>query len=415
MFRKSGSGRSGTLKLKINNISSYMKQVGKQARSPPQHVAGIEWHVLAYPSVVDKITRLSCFLVGENSCRWTAWVDATFRIVKDDGGLGEEASFRRKLLGKEPLKTPETGRLLSAGSGFVVDDFVEIRVDFSVSDVCGASFDVFETDGALAADIKLKVGDSIFHANKGYLSVVSSVFRDTFALTEGKKDIYEIELKDLEVQGVPRRDLSHSLPHPRRERRQSLPHCGPLQRTACDSGCKRHLLSASKVPGFDKLKLSVDLNRDDLRKLLSADRGIVVDHSVEIRAGLSVADTDGALFNGFETAKSLAADIKLKYLSVVSSVLRDMLGVTAAAGAEQIKKEMEELELKDLDVSEFKEFLGVKLKLAAGLSRDHLKKHLISRMTCDDIHTVNQDENKKQLGMDVLEALMDAHIRICRP
>lgn len=44
---------------------------------------------------------------------------------------------------------------------------------------------------------------------------------------------------------------------------------------------------------------------------------------------------------------------------MVSSVLRDMLGVTAAAGAEQIKKEMEELELKDLDVSEFKEFLGV--------------------------------------------------------
>lgn len=60
--------------------------------------------------------------------------------------------------------------MLSADSGFVVADSVEIRVDFSVTDVCGASFDVFDADAALAADIKLKVGDGVFYANKGVSS-----------------------------------------------------------------------------------------------------------------------------------------------------------------------------------------------------------------------------------------------------
>lgn len=46
------------------------------------------------------------------------------------------------------------------------NDSVEIRADFSVSDVCGAAFNVFETDRALAADISLKVGNSVFYANK---------------------------------------------------------------------------------------------------------------------------------------------------------------------------------------------------------------------------------------------------------
>ncbi|KAH7699730.1 hypothetical protein AAVH_33163, partial [Aphelenchoides avenae] len=71
-----------------------------------------------------------------------------------------------------------------------------------LANVCGASLDVFETDGAFPADIKLKVGDSFFYVNKGYLSVVSSVFRDMFAFTESaesKIEMEPIELKDLDA------------------------------------------------------------------------------------------------------------------------------------------------------------------------------------------------------------------------
>lgn len=57
--------------------------------------------------------------------------------------------------------------MLSAASGYVVDGSVEIRVDFTVTDVCGASLAVFDSPGALAADIRLKVGDGVFYANKG--------------------------------------------------------------------------------------------------------------------------------------------------------------------------------------------------------------------------------------------------------
>lgn len=49
----------------------------------------------------------------------------------------------------------------------MINDCVIIRVDFSVSDACGTSLSVFETAGALAADVKLKVGESVFYANKG--------------------------------------------------------------------------------------------------------------------------------------------------------------------------------------------------------------------------------------------------------
>ncbi|KAH7703669.1 hypothetical protein AAVH_29160 [Aphelenchoides avenae] len=51
-----------------------------------------------------------------------------------------------------------------------------------------------------------------------------------------------------------------------------------------------------------------------------------------------------------------------------------------------------------------------KLKLAVDLNRDHLKKHLISKMTCDDIKAVTQNDDKNQLGMDVLEALLEKHV-----
>ncbi|KAH7709388.1 Protein BATH-36 [Aphelenchoides avenae] len=182
-------------------------------------------------------------------------------------------------------------------------------------------------------------------------------------------------------------------------------------------------------------------------KLLNAANGFVVGDSVEIRVDISVTGVCGASFNVFETVGAPA--------EVVSSVFCDMFALTEATGS---KKETEELELKDLNANDFKEFLGVvypthypvtdanvislfriadrfdvkraiadceyhlcgdnsvpwfdKLKLAVDLKRDHLKDHLISEMTCDDIEAVNHNENKNQLGMDVLQALLDKHISV---
>ncbi|KAH7709392.1 hypothetical protein AAVH_23364 [Aphelenchoides avenae] len=165
----------GTITLKITNVSTYMTEIGQSTESPSHQVAGIGWQVSAHPSTVDEITYLSCFLSGENASKWSACVDATFRIIKAvGGGFGNEATLRKQLMGKNPLEHGwgwrvfvSSKELLSAVNGYVVDDSVEIRVDFSVSDVCGALFNVFETEGALAADINLKVGDSVFYANKG--------------------------------------------------------------------------------------------------------------------------------------------------------------------------------------------------------------------------------------------------------
>ncbi|KAH7716805.1 Protein BATH-38 [Aphelenchoides avenae] len=321
MSGKTDLVKTGTLTLKINKVSTYMTKIGERTRSPTQQVAGIGWHVFAYPSVVDKVTHLSCFLSGENASKWSAWVDATFRIVKANaGGLGKEASFRKQLIGKEPLgkdwgwnKFVTSKELLGSASGFVVNDSVEISVDFCVRDLYGASFNVFETAGALGADIKLKVGDSVFYANKGYLTVVSPVFHDMFVLAQSAKD--EKETEDLELKDVNASEFKEFLG-------VIYPTCYPItdanvisvyrladrfdvKRVIAD--CEYHLFGDNSVPWFDKLKLAVDLNRA------------------------------------------------------------------------------------------------------------HLKDHLISKMTCDDIKTVNQNQDKDRLGVDVLKALLDKHIRLCHP
>ncbi|KAH7696019.1 Protein BATH-38, partial [Aphelenchoides avenae] len=146
------------------------------------------------------------------------------------------------------------------------------------------------------------------------------------------------------------------------------------------------------------------------------------------------------------------------YLSVVSSVFRDTFALTEVA---ERNEKTDEIELKDLDVGEFREFLGViyptrypitdvnaisvfrtadrydvkrvvadcerhlagtnsvpwfdKLKLAVDLNREQLKDHLISKMTCDDVKIIDQNENKGQLGVDVLQALLHKHIAIHHP
>ncbi|KAH7698442.1 Protein BATH-38, partial [Aphelenchoides avenae] len=163
--------------------------------------------------------------------------------------------------------------LLNDANGYVTDDSVEIRVEIILKDVYSS---IFEEGEAPAADVKLLVGDRTFFVNKGYLSVVSSVFREMFALTEatkGKKDVDEIELKDLDADefkeflGViyPTRYLiSHAnvLSLFRLADRFDVQHIV--------SDCETHLLDVNLVPWFDKLKLTVDLRRDDLQNQLIA-------------------------------------------------------------------------------------------------------------------------------------------------
>ncbi|KAH7701094.1 BTB/POZ domain-containing protein, partial [Aphelenchoides avenae] len=206
-----GPTLKGTLALKISNVFTYMTRTGQSSESPRQHVAGLRWFLRAYPYVDDNVTYLACYLMCEkNASKWSASVYATFRIVKTSGGFGKATNFPKwRLVGQEPLADSwgwdtfiKSEELQNPDSGFVVDDSVEILADFSVTDVCGAAYNVFEAVGALAADVKLKVGDSIFYANKGYLSVVSSVFRDMFTLTntaEYSEEMDEIELKDLKA------------------------------------------------------------------------------------------------------------------------------------------------------------------------------------------------------------------------
>ncbi|KAH7709386.1 BTB/POZ domain-containing protein [Aphelenchoides avenae] len=407
----------GTLTLKIDNISAYMTKIGVHTQSSPQQVAGIGWRALAYPQVVDNVTYLSCYLVGYHSSKWSAWVDATFRIVKANrGGFGEESSFHADLLGKHPLveglgyrEFVKSEHLLNAANGYVADGSVEIRVDFSVTDVCGSSLNVFDVPGALAADVRLKVGDTVFHANKGYLSVVSPVFRDMFALTdgdEGKKGIEEVELEYSDASEF-KEFLGVIYPT-----RYPITDANviSLLRTANRydvkrllADCERHLLGVNSVPWFDKLKLTVDLHRRDLwkqliagmtlddvkafqrdanrdelgmdvvlavverHKLLSAAENFGVRDLVEFRMDFTVTDVRCTTFNAFETTGALAADIKLivgdsvfyankGYLSVLSSVFRDIFAFTEAAEG---KTGMDEIQLKDLDAGAFKEFLGV--------------------------------------------------------
>lgn len=52
-------------------------------------------------------------------------------------------------------------------NGYVVDDSVQIRVEVTVRNVCGAAFETFSADSSLLSDVALQVEDSIFHVNKG--------------------------------------------------------------------------------------------------------------------------------------------------------------------------------------------------------------------------------------------------------
>ena len=114
--------------------------------------------------------------------------------------------------------------------------------------------------------------------------------------------------------------------------------------------------------------------------LLSDANGYIVDDTMEIRVDIIVKDVSFSIFekcdapgadikplvhdNTFYVSKGVSTHTKhmystvctyVQYLSVVSSVFRDMFAFT---DADEGKRETEEIELKDLDASEFRIFLG---------------------------------------------------------
>ncbi|KAH7687777.1 hypothetical protein AAVH_40670, partial [Aphelenchoides avenae] len=141
-------------------------------------------------------------------------------------------------------------RLLDVANGFMGDDSAEIRVNFSVTDVCGDSSNDLDSACLLADDVKLRVGDNGFYANKG-LSEAS----------QGKKEMEEIELK-----GVDASEFKNFIGaiHPLATLLPSVSHRGPLRREAV-ADCEYHLFGPMNVPWFGKLKLAVDLNRRHLK------------------------------------------------------------------------------------------------------------------------------------------------------
>jgi len=105
-FRSDGPAVKGVLSLKICNVSTYLMKVGQRINSPRKLVASLGWHIQADTEVVNNVTYMKCFLVGANTFRWSASVDATFNIVKKTrrrNGSDSEHSFTDKLMGREPL------------------------------------------------------------------------------------------------------------------------------------------------------------------------------------------------------------------------------------------------------------------------------------------------------------------------
>lgn len=120
----------GTITFTISNIVTFMSKVDRRIETRPQQVAGIEWYIVACPQVVDNVNYLSCYLRGENASHWTAWVDATFGIMKKNGGFGNQLSFSEHLMGKELLgndsgwKTFVTSKVVFVICGHVLSNFV---------------------------------------------------------------------------------------------------------------------------------------------------------------------------------------------------------------------------------------------------------------------------------------------------
>ncbi|KAH7704690.1 Protein BATH-38 [Aphelenchoides avenae] len=274
----------GTLTLKICNVSTYMTKIGQRIHSPQRQVAGLGWHVLVYPSVVDKTTYLSCFLVGTNAFKWSASVDATFRIVKKYGGFGKENSFRKQPFGKEPLAEmrgwPKFVGSEEVLAGFVIDDSVEIRVDVVLKAVF---FSIFEQGQSPAADMKLLVGDCAFYVNKGYLSVMSSVFRETFALSDANAEKDKDGMEQLTVKDVSASEFKEFLGviYPTRYPITDanvisvfrLADRYDVQHIITD--CETYLADFKSVPWFDKLKLTNHLiamvTCDDIQAIKQAE------------------------------------------------------------------------------------------------------------------------------------------------
>ncbi|KAH7709393.1 hypothetical protein AAVH_23365 [Aphelenchoides avenae] len=220
--------------------------------------------------VKDVSAEYERLLLGTNSVRCFEKLKLTVDIQRDDPrnqliatmNWEDVEAFQlaenRDELGMDVvLAVVERHKVLSASSDFLAGNSVKNLADISETAICGASLSAFDIPGVLAADLKLKVGDSVFYANKG--------------AAKGKKDMDKIELKDLHAG----------------EFKESLGVMYPIRYRITDTNvismfrvtdrfdvtpiivlCESLLMGANCVPWFDKLKLAVDLNREQLKKRL---------------------------------------------------------------------------------------------------------------------------------------------------
>ncbi|KAH7720117.1 BTB/POZ domain-containing protein [Aphelenchoides avenae] len=263
----------GAIVLKID---SFIKTF--QSQSDKICVGGLQWQL----TVRRWKEYMHCFLQGshlDGDSAWSACIEGCIRVVNKKPTLKDRTfSFNGVSIG-QPLLEDMAGTLiffdktasaalLNPEGGFIEHDSVEVRVDFTVKSVCGAPFDVCTVDGAYPSDAKLLVENTVFHVNKGYLSVISPVFCAMFSdkYTEGNKE------------GIPLHDIKAE------DFKQFLMAVYPMRQPITDANvisiyrladfydvkerfldCEKYLLGQNGVPIFDKLLIADELHRKHLR------------------------------------------------------------------------------------------------------------------------------------------------------
>ncbi|KAH7714076.1 BTB and MATH domain-containing protein 38 [Aphelenchoides avenae] len=207
----------GTVTLRIAGITKYMDKAGQVTRSDVVQCGGLGWYITAKPVDHEGKRYLACFLEGLSGGPWSAWVSRTMRIVNKDYAESDHmdkdyaesdhiVNASESLYGSGSL-SPGWGHhqfiskeaLLSPENGFVTDDAVVIRVDFTIKNVYSCAFDIFGDEDALPSDVKFIVEDTAFYANKGYLSVISPMFRTMFSSNFAESGMQEIPLEDIKA------------------------------------------------------------------------------------------------------------------------------------------------------------------------------------------------------------------------
>lgn len=267
----------GTITLRIAGITEYMDKIGQETKSDVVQCGGLGWYIVAKPENEDGKRYLACFLYGPSEGTWSAWVSHTMSVVnKDATGIDHIARGNEILHGSGLLTTGwghrqfiSKGALLTQKNGFVTDDAVAIRVDFTIKNVYGAAFDIFGDEDALPSDVEFIVEDAAFYANKGYLSVISPMFRTMFASNFVENGRQEIPLRNVKADDF----------------RQFLMAVYPMQQQLTDTNvlpifrladyfrvdrlfasCEGYLKGKNGVPVIDKLIVADALGRTDLRE-----------------------------------------------------------------------------------------------------------------------------------------------------